>query len=165
MQKFFDKLSSYNFLNCLLPGAVSCFMMNLYWNRNFLGSNIIEDIFIYYFIGMVVSRIGSVIIEPICKKCKWVRFVEYEKYISASKIDNKVEILSETNNTFRTMLAMCILLILGKLYFYICSEISFIGDIEREITLIALIILFACSYRKQTRYIKNRVDQDLNGGV
>lgn len=164
MEKFLDKLSSYNLLNNMLPGAVSCFLINIYWNKNLLGSNIVESLFIYYFIGMVVSRIGSVIVEPMCKKCKWVKFADYGQYIAASKNDSKLEILSETNNTFRTMLAMCLLLLVGKFYFYICSKVQFAKNVEADILLIALAVLFACSYRKQTRYVKNRVDRDSNGG-
>ena len=81
MEKFLDKLSSYNLLNNLLPGAVSCFLMKLYWDKNILSSDVIESIFIYYFIGLVISRVGSVIVEPICRKCKWVKFADYDQYI------------------------------------------------------------------------------------
>lgn len=159
MEKFFDKLSSYNFLNNMFPGAVSCFLISIYWNKNLVGSNVVESIFMYYFVGMVVSRTGSVVIEPFCKKIKWVKFSDYNSYIVASKNDNKIEVLSETNNTFRTMLAMCLLLLIGKLYFYVCSMVWFIKIAEVEISLLALTILFACSYRKQTKYIKDRVDK------
>lgn len=165
MEKFFDKISSYNLLNNVLPGAILCYLINIYWDTNILGSNIIESIFIYYFIGVIISRIGSVIVEPFCKKCKWVEFADYNKYIVASRNDSKLEILSETNNMFRTMLAMCLLLLVGKLYLYVCLKIQFVKIVEKEILLFALSILFACSYRKQTKYIKSRVDKDLQGGI
>lgn len=158
MEKFLDKLSSYNLLNNLLPGAVSCFLMKLYWDKNILSSDVIESIFIYYFIGLVISRVGSVIVEPICRKCKWVKFADYDQYISASKKDSKLDILLETNNMFRTMLAMCFILLVGKLYIYICLTIKVVGAVEKEIVLIGLLLLFACSYRKQTKYIKRRAE-------
>ena len=159
MEKFLDKLSSYHLLNNLLPGAVFCFLMSIYWDRNILSSNIIENIFIYYFIGIVISRVGSIIIEPICKKCNWVKYADYNQYISASKKDNKLDTLLETNNLFRTMFAMCLILLIGKLYIHICLTIKVIGALEKEIILLGLLLLFAFSYRKQTRYIKKRTEK------
>lgn len=164
MDKFLDKLSSYNLLNNVFPGAISCFLINVFWGKNIAGSNIVESIFIYYFVGMVVSRMGSIIVEPFCKKCQLVRFADYSQYITASKKDGKLEILSETNNIFRTMLTMCLFLLIGKIYFYIGLKVEAIKNIEKELLLIVLAVLFACSYRKQTKYIKDRVEKNLNGG-
>lgn len=59
---------------------------------------------------------------------------------------------------------MCLLLLVGKFYFYICLKAQFIKNVETEILLIALTALFACSYRKQTKYVKSRVDGNFNGG-
>ena len=49
MEKFLDKLSSYNLLNNLLPGAVSCFLMKLYWDKNILSSDVKEYIYILFY--------------------------------------------------------------------------------------------------------------------
>lgn len=161
MEKFLDKLSSYNLLNNLLPGAASCFLMKIYWSKNILSSNVVENMFICYFIGLVISRVGSVIVEPICKKIKWVVYADYKQYISASNEDSKLDILLEINNMFRTMFAMCFVLLIGKLYIYICLTVKVIGVFEKEIVLFGVFLLFAYSYRKQTKYIKRRVENNI----
>lgn len=38
---------------------------------------------------MVTSRIGSIIVEPVCKKFKIVKYVEYKDYVNVCKKDEK----------------------------------------------------------------------------
>ena len=64
IESLLEKLSSYNLLNNLLPGAIFCYLLKTIVNID-ISNNIVEDLFVYYFIGMIISRIGSIIIEPI----------------------------------------------------------------------------------------------------
>lgn len=162
MEKFIDKLSSYNLLNNMLPGAVFCYVLNVLMNINILRDKIIENLFIYYFIGMIISRIGSVIVEPICKKFKVVKFAPYKEFINASLKDDKINILSETNNTYRTMLSSFLILAIIKIYLFIAYKIVWLSKFTAALIIICLIILFVFSYRKQTDYIRNRV-KHING--
>lgn len=132
--------------------------MNIYWGIDIIGDNIIESVFLYYFVGVVISRVGSAVIEPILKKCKWIVFAPHEKYIEACKEDEKIEVLSAANNTYRTMVALFTLLLLGKGFLFVCEKFIFIGAFKIEIIIIALLCLFTCSYKKQTEYIKSRVE-------
>jgi hypothetical protein len=162
IKEILAKISSYNIFNYLLPGilfVVICKLsmdINLVLENNFLGA------FLYYFIGMVISRFGSVIIEPFLKKIKFIKFSEYKKYVQASKQDEKIELLSEVNNTYRTFVSMLLLLFLLKVYkhfnflhWHISHKISY------PIVLAFLFILFVYSYRKQTNYITKRINANL----
>lgn len=160
MEKIVDKISSYNILNNILPGAVFCFMLNNLLSINILQDGIIDKVFIYYFIGMIISRIGSVIIEPICKKTKFITFEPYNDFVRASSKDDKINVLSETNNTYRTMLSVCLILLLTKLYLYIVSEFSWLANFNTVLIVTCLTILFAFSYKKQTGYVRSRVIQN-----
>lgn len=158
MDKFVDKLSSYNILNNIFPGIVFCSITSEFTNESFLKNNIIENLFLYYFVGMVLSRIGSIIIEPMFCKFKFVIFADYEKFIKAELKDNKISILSETCNVYRTMLATILMLIISKIYFVIAAKYEWITKCIIYIILIFLFILFGFSYRKQVSYVKKRVD-------
>lgn len=157
MEKFLDKISSYNILNNLLPGAIICYMLKIFMDINILQDGIVENLFIYYFAGMIISRIGSVIVESICKKIKLVVFAPYDEFVRASLIDDKVNILSETNNTYRTMLSMCLMLLIVKAYIFIANHVKWLSDYTVIIILFSLFILFLYSYKKQTGYILKRV--------
>lgn len=159
MEKIFEKISSYNILNNLLPGATVCFLINYVAGVNIIRASIVDNLFIFYFVGMIISRIGSIVIEPICKKIKFVTYSDYKDYISACKNDVKIETLLEVNNMYRTFFSGCLFVLLVWGYNEVGQRHQILLNIAPEIIVVLLIVLFAFSYRKQTKYIKSRVEK------
>jgi len=118
MKELFDKISSYNLFNYLLPGILFVAISKQLTTYNFIQENDFIGAFFYYFIGMVISRFGSIFIEPILKKLSFLKFADYKDFVSASKKDEKVELFSEVNNTYRTIISMLVILLLLKSYNY-----------------------------------------------
>ncbi len=81
MEKIIEKMDSYNIFNYLLPGAIFDYMFEILFHMKLVQGNIVKNLFVYYFLGMILSRIGSIIIETICKKIKWVKFADYGDFI------------------------------------------------------------------------------------
>lgn len=159
MEKLMEKLDSYSILNNLLPGAVFVYLFEYIFEVDIVRDGIVENLFIYYFIGMIVSRIGSLVVEPLCRKTKWVNYSDYSNYIRASRKDDKIDVLSEVNNSFRTILSMCLILITVKIYFLIVSWLKIPQSYNKFIVLVVITLIFAVSYRKQTKYVVNRVNR------
>lgn len=157
MKELLDKLSSYNIFNYLFPGIVFCYLSNYITGYQLVSTDIITGAFFYYLIGLIISRIGSIIIEPIFKKLKIVTFVSYAEFIEASKNDPKIEVLSESNNMFRTLISLFFLLIILKLFFIFETICPIIKTFRWLIISIVLIFLFVLGYRKQTNHITNRI--------
>lgn len=157
MEKIIEKMESYNIFNYLLPGAIFDYIFEGLFELKLVQGNIVENLFVYYFLGMILSRIGSIFIEPICKKLKWVKFVDYEDYIKVSEKDDMIKLLLEVNNTYRTLLSGGIVLIVVKIYFFIMTKLNVSKDINEIVAIIFVIVLFAFSYRKQTKYVADRV--------
>ena len=107
---------------------------------------------------MTISRFGSVIIEPLFKKIKFLKFRDYKDFVKASKKDSKIDLLSEVNNTYRTLNAMTLSLLLLKLYNFMDTKFQFGNSISLIILTIIITILYVFSYRKQTNYISKRID-------
>lgn len=126
---------------------------------NLFKEDVIVNLCLFYFLGMIVSRIGSVIVEPLLKKCKFIVFANYEDYIYASKEDSKIEILSETNNLYRSILGLSLTLLIVKLYLIIIKQYSYLNTFSPIIIIISIFILFAFAYKKQTKCIKQRVEK------
>lgn len=118
--------------------------------------NIFIGAFLYYFIGLVISRVGSLLIEPILKKI--AAFVNYSDFISASKEDVKIELFSEVNNMYRTLISLFVLLIVSKLYNILSDNFNFLKLILPYLLVTSLMILFVFSFKKQTDYIVKRVN-------
>ena len=77
MKEFLDKLAPYHFFNYLLPGTLFVILAEKVANYNMYQPDIIFGLLLYYFIGLVISRIGSLIVEPILRKVGFVAFTEY----------------------------------------------------------------------------------------
>ncbi len=158
MDNIFEKTSSYNLLNNLIPGSIFSFLLNNFCTIDIVSKNTIESLLIYYFLGIFLNRIGSLIVEPISKRIKFVSFSNYDDYIEASEIDSKIDILLETNNLYRTIATTGIIIILIKIFINIINHINMISNIFPYIILLLLIIIFLLSYRKQATYINKRIN-------
>lgn len=159
MKELLDKLSSYNVFNYLLPGIVFVVIADVTTSVNLVQKDIVLGVFLYYFIGLTISRLGSLIIEPALKQCKFVIFASYNDFVSASDKDKLIEVMSEANNMYRTFIAVFAALLALKLFDYLFSSFLGLGQWTNELALTALLVLFGFSYRKQTQYICRRVSR------
>ncbi len=157
MKDLLEKLSTYNIFNYLLPGVVFVAITESLTKYNFVQEDIVIGVFLYYFLGLVISRVGSIVIEPTLKCIKFVKFSEYRDYVEASNKDKLIEILSEANNMYRTFLSLFLSLSLLKIFEFFSERFQLLNDISPEIAIAGLLFLFAFSYRKQTAYITKRV--------
>ena len=157
MKEFLDKISSYHFFNYLLPGILFAYILVNTTTYSFIQNNLIVGAFVYYFIGLVISRFGSLIIEPILKKLSLLKFASYSDFVSASKKDPKLETLSETNNMYRTICSMFILILLLLAYQFVELKFPVIGQWNLFILVVLLLVIFISSYKKQTEYITKRI--------
>ena len=170
-----EKISSYNILNNLFPGIVFCHIVDQSTRFSFVHDNIFENLFIYYFVGMIISRIGSIFVEKWLRTIKiknkktknkepLLKFAPYDKYVDASENNTFIKTLSETNNIYRTIIAMVILILVVKLYdWFIYDVVQLLGEMGNNLVFVMIcliiIILFVYSYKKQTDYIRNRVEK------
>jgi len=112
---------------------------------------------LFYFIGLIISRIGSLLIEPLLKKVCKHSYCSYNDYIEGSQEDSKIELLSEVNNTFRTMIALGIVSLVTDIIVRASSKLSFISAYYSIILAVLFIALFIASYIKQTKMVSQRV--------
>jgi len=157
MKDLLDKLSSYNIFNYLFPGIVFAVILTKITSYSLLQENPITGVFVYYFIGLVISRFGSLVIEPFLKKISFLKFVDYKEFVLASKKDEKIELFSESNNMYRTLSSLFILAIILKFYEFIETKIPILKDWSAWFLLVLLLFMFLFSYRKQTQYITKRI--------
>lgn len=158
MQDILQKLSTYNFFNYLLPGIIFVLLLRSLTSFDLVVDELLIGVFSYYFIGMVISRIGAILIAPILKKSKTIKFLDYQKFVLASKEDKKIELFSEINNMYRTFISMFMVLIFIIIYENINLLVSINDTLKSIFGLIALMFLFIFSYREQTQYINKRIN-------
>ncbi|HWR35408.1 MAG TPA: hypothetical protein VN622_06005 [Clostridia bacterium] len=164
MKELLEKLTSYNIFNCLLPGIVFAVLATKLTRYSFIQSDIAMGVFVYYFIGLVISRLGSLILEPFLKGIKFVRFAKYEEFLSAKEKDSTLDTLSETNNSYRTFCAVFSSLLLLSGYEKLEAKMTFLSHRGSFIIVVLLFVMFLFAYRKQTAYIVKRVARQSERG-
>src|SRR3989344_9085378 len=142
MDSILEKLSSYNIFNYLLPGVLFAVFGELATGYSFTYNDLLVALFLYYFIGLVVSRFGSLVLEPLAKRIGLVKFVEYPQFLKAAAVDPKIEVLSEANNTYRTLLSVFVLTILLKLYELLGVRWPFFAEQDIYILVVVLTVVF-----------------------
>jgi hypothetical protein len=157
MKELLEKISSYNLFNNLFPGIVFSIIATNITSYTFIQENLVVGVFFYYFVGLVVSRVGSLMIEPLLKKLSFVKFAKYDAYLAAHKKDEKLEVLSEVNNMYRSILSLIFLVMVLKIYQFIEAEFTIPENWTTYILLSILLIIFLFAYRKQTNYIRKRI--------
>lgn len=161
MNELLEKISSYHIFNYLLPGILFVVIVGKFNHYNLIQDDLILGAFVYYFIGLIISRFGSLVIEPILKKVRFLKFVSYPEFVTASKNDPKIDIFSETNNMYRTFCSMFVLILLLRLYELIALKFFISKEWSIYILIILLLIIFFWSYRKQTIYITKRIKANI----
>ena len=158
MNEIIEKLSSYNIFNYLFPGIVFIVFLEQVTSYKVPTTQIFENAFLYYFVGLILSRISSLIIEPFLKWTKFVKFAPYKDYVQMSQQDKTLETLSEANNMYRSMISVFFVLVVCKAYELLSFKIGFFEKYAVEILTVSLFTLFIFSYKKQTAYIRKRVE-------
>ncbi|QGY47761.1 hypothetical protein GM418_30095 [Maribellus comscasis] len=162
MNELVNKLSSYNLFNYLLPGVLFVVILNLTSSYDLLQDSLFEGALLYYFIGLVINRIGSLVIEPIFKKIKFVSYKTPEEFRNASTVYPRILIFSETNNMFRGLCAMFLILIIIVGLDRLGVQVDFNNGMIQLISLVVLLVLLLFSYRKQTKVIFDRIEDVLS---
>ena len=157
MDGLLDKITSYNIFNYLLPGSLFAVVADAMTDYRLIQKDVVIGLFLYYFIGLAVSRVGSLVVEPVLRAVRFVKFVDYEKFVEASQLDSKIEVLSETNNMYRTLCALLLLLLVVGLLDRFASLLPWLAGGAPYIAGVALLVIFLLAYRKQTARIFKRV--------
>lgn len=160
MEKLLEKLSSYNLFNYLLPGIIFVILLNaITFNTcNLIMDNIFYGAFLYYFIGLIISRFGSLVIEKLIQKIPRFKYASYNRYLKASEIDSTLLTFNEVNNMYRTFTSLFFILLLIKIFELFELNCDWILQNRMVIIIIILFFLFLFSYAKQISYIKKRIE-------
>lgn len=156
MESLIEKLSSYNLFNYLFPGAVFYIAGQLY--LDFPAQNsLVDSLFIFYFTGLVISRIGSLVIQPALRKLKILNFADYALFLEATQKDPKLDVLSEQNNMYRTLFTTFVVLGAAKLITLLFNAFPALDEYQSHMAVITLLCIFLFAFRKQTQMIHDRI--------
>lgn len=161
MNELLGKISSYNLFNYLFSGVLFVALAAAFTSYSFVQEDLVIGVFVYYFIGLVVSRLGSLIVEPALKFSSFVKFTSYSDFVAALKKDPGLDVLSEVNNMYRTLISVCASVMLLRLYELLKVKLIWVQGSETWVLLVFLFVIFLFAYRKQAAYITKRIKANL----
>lgn len=162
LKSFSEKVSSYQIFTFLFPGAVFLALLSLVYSKSIPETTIWEKLFLCYTVGMIISRIGSLILEEFLfwlgkRFGVFLERIDYKNIIIAERKDTKVNMLLQVSNTYRTMAAVFFtLLILAAVNECTSLDLQFSCGVVWFSFIMS--ILFFLSFVKQYYYAKKRVD-------
>lgn len=158
MEEILKKISSYNIFNFLLPGTIFAFAAEVLTDFSVVQDDLLIALFLYYFFGLIISRVGSIVVESGLKKVGFLEFAEYPDFVHASQKDATLVTLSEVNNTLRTMCSLMLFIPGVVFYEKLIRTWPGLTELAQYIMFALLLLLFVLSYRKQTKYITKRIE-------
>ena len=159
MDSLLSLLNEYELFNSIFPGIIFLYFLNL---QNYIPIldkiDIYEKLFLYYFIGLIISRIGSLFLEPFFLKLKIIKFADYTKFLKAEEKDNKISIFVLVNNMYRSFIIVFLFNFIYLLYLILQNNFLFCAFMPKLLYISFFFFLFVYSYKKQTEYIRKRVE-------
>lgn len=68
--RIIEKITSYNLFNNFFPGIIVCYIIEKTTRFSIADGNLLQNLFVYYFVGIIVSRISSLFIEKALRSIK-----------------------------------------------------------------------------------------------
>lgn len=157
MNDLIAKISSYDIFINVIPGAVFVHFIKQTGIYEVDVESVVGDLVLYYFIGLVISRIGSVIVEPLLLWTGFVKYGDYSDFIAASAKDSKILVLLEAGNLYRTIIALVMVCAAASNWDVAAALLQLSSRTWILLGYAALMLLFLVSFRKQSSFISKRV--------
>lgn len=162
VKSLIEHFSKYEFIANLIPGTILGIFLQFVIGWNFLSEQFFYAFVELYFIGLIANRVGSLIIEPLLKRWKFITHCDYPKYLEAEKNDNKISVLNADSNMYRSFVAVFLISFLAYFYRLLWDRCLFLREYYAIILILALLALFAFAYRKQCKTIVKRAKYNID---
>lgn len=161
MNDFIFLLSNLRVVSSIVPGAILCIYINDFLKINILRHETIVNIFIFYAVGVIIGRIGSIVIEPLFESFGIIDKENYPNFIDAEIKNPKVSTIDEISRFYRSMATLMMLIIVGILFEYPMNLYPLTYVLGGHIVSVLILILMIKSYSKQSEYTANRIKKVL----
>ena len=88
----------------------------------------------------------------------WIKFAPYPEFLKAEKNDPKLTVLSQENNVYRSYISVMFIAVMGYIYKNISFDWCLFLKDEPLVLIVSLLVLFLFAYRKQTSFVRKRVE-------
>lgn len=154
MNEIIQKISAYDLMNTLVPGCLLTYSLRLLGFLDLGSTDVLAEVVLAYLLGLVGSRVGSIVLEPLAVKFKCIRH-DYSAYVIAQRRDERVTSLTTVANMYRSLagsMLVLAVLALGNLVPASYRTWLYLGYG------ISCFILMLLAWLKQEGYVEKRIE-------
>lgn len=159
MSEMLSKFSAYEMFNNFLPGVLLCGYVVWATGIDIRVNDVMEYVFVFcaiYLCGVVLSRLGALILQPIAKKTGLIDWSD--GYYVAEKKDAKIQVLLKDFNMYGSLVVAAFVAMVATIWMMTNNLISIQFFGVAMLVGVVLMCVMAFSYRKQSKYITKRIN-------
>lgn len=154
MEKIIEKIEEYKLVSEVIPGYIFLWLLQYWCEINIAFENVFQEFIVAFVVGIIISRIGSLVLSKALRKFKAYKMADYKDYIKASDKDNKIKVILLNANMYRNLCTSCVLVIIVKIIYLMKLGIN----VYTWIGMIMISILFLIAFLKEENTITKRVN-------
>ena len=160
MENLVNSISKYQLAINLIPGYIFAILLQRCAHIALLEGDVLQDAFVSYFFGLIIGRIGSIVVEGLMDRYNktYKSAPDYDIKVKAERIDPKIEKLDRQCTIYRNCCAGCCCVIIGILINCLFGDGLYISSGKYILIFLILTLLLVVAMAKQCNYINQRIE-------
>jgi hypothetical protein len=154
----FDKLDAYNLVANLVPGAALTYALHFSDFPTPPPDKLGAFLLVAFVAGVTANRLGSLILDPILRRSKFLKPKDYRSFLIREKRDQKLDALVANSGLYRTFFTA------GFIYLIALILSQLTADVSNQTLLTTFVVggmaVFLFALRKEDGYIHSRIEAD-----
>ena len=154
----FDKLDAYNLVANLVPGAALTYALHFSHFPTPPPDKFGAFLLVAFVAGVTTNRLGSLILDPVLRRIKFLKPKDYGSFLKREKEDQKLDALVANSGLYRTFFAA------GLIYLVALVSSKIITEVSSQTLFTSLVVLgmtvFLFALQKEDCYIHSRIEAD-----
>jgi hypothetical protein len=154
----FEKLDGYDLVANLVPGAALTYALHFSKFPTPAPTDWAAFLLIAFVAGVTSNRLGSLIVDPLLRRVKFLKPKNYESFIASEKSDKKLETLVANHGLYRTFFTAGLVYLALLLISYWFPSTASSDQQVFILFVLAGMIVFLLAFRKEDGYIHSRIE-------
>lgn len=159
----FDKLDAYNLVANLVPGAALTYALHYSGFPTPRPDDLGAFLLVAFVAGVTANRLGSLILDPLLRRSKFLRPKDYRSFLMREKGDQKLDALVANSGLYRTFFTAGFIYLVAVVASPVVASVS--GQRLFVVFIIAGMMVFLFALRKEDGYIHSRIEADKEPGA
>lgn len=152
----FDKLDPYNLVANLVPGAALTYALHFSDFPTPQPEKLGAFLLVAFVAGVTTNRLGSLIVDPILRRLKFLKEKDYQSFLIRERGDEKLDALVANSGLYRTFFTAGFIYLIALMSSQLTEHFS--NKTIFKIFVVGGMAVFLFALRKEDGYIHCRIN-------